>query len=238
MKNKIIIGLSIFIIVFSFLTLVRDTFVNGEVFISDYFMGSIKHDKDAWFDKTNAIGHAGGIYMGKGHTNSKEAVDLFLHRTIDEEIRVLELDFLFTSDEKLVCAHLFSNYGFNNKVTYDEFMEQRVLFTPLDFNDVIIYMIKNPNLYIMVDSKVENYDVDKSIVDVAEYIIKNSPNSIKDRFIFQLYEPEQKEEMLKLYNFKNENLVYSVYKIYRTMNDVISDCDKYNFNIVLYGTGF
>ena len=237
MKNRVIIGLAITILCICFLTIIRDIYKSESIFISDFFLGAIKHDKEAWFTKTNAIGHAGGIYMGKGHTNSKEAIDLYLHRTVDEEVRVLELDFLFTSDNKLICAHLFENYKLNKNVTHDEFMKQNKLFTPIDFNDVIVYMLKNPNLYIMVDSKVENYD-NRSMIDVAKYIIDNSPNSIKDRFIFQLYEPEQKLDMLKIYKFKDENLVYSLYKRYRLIGEVLDDCYKYNYNIILYAYGY
>ena len=239
MKNKIIIGIGLIFILLPVIFISKDIIDSGNIFILDYFYGSLKYDKEAWFTKTDFIAHAGGIYMGKDHTNSKEALELFLYRTEDLDTRVVELDFLFTSDDKLVAAHTFYNYGYNSKISYDEFMNSRVLFTPMDFTDVILYMLKNPNLYVMVDTKVENYD-NRSIIDVAKYIMANSPQSIKDRFIFQLYKPEQKEEMLKIYDFKNENLVYSLYKLeeYQYIDDILKDCYEYKFNVILFGDGY
>ena len=94
-------------------------------------------------------------------------------------------------------------------------------------------MSKYKNLYIMVDTKVENH-TDKTIVDLAKYIINNSPKSLKDRFIFQLYEPKQKEEMLKNYKFKDENLVLSIYKNRPGINQTLREAYEYNFTTVLF----
>ena len=237
-NNKIAITCSIVIII----TLIFYTFLNiyevsGTV-LPNSVIGLFKRNKDVpWYTRTKTIGHAGGIYLGRDHTNSKEAVDLFLYRTVSKDIRVLELDFLFTKDGNLVCAHQWHNYGYHRPVTHKEFMSQRKLFTPLDMNDVFKYMLTNENLYIMVDTKEESYG-NFTTLDVASFLINSAPKTVRDRFIFQIYYPEQKEEMMKIYKFKNENLVYSIYQTGPSFNEVLKDIKKYDYDVVLFGNGY
>jgi hypothetical protein len=98
-------------------------------------------------------------------------------------------------------------------------------------------MEQNNNLYIMVDTKVEQH-TDKSIVDIAQYMINNIPAYYIDRLIFQLYYPKQKDQMMKLYNFKEENLVLSLYKGYPMINETLKDAYKYNFSVILFNKRF
>ena len=110
-------------------------------------------------------------------------------------------------------------------------------FTTIDIDDVIKYMEDNNNLYVMVDTKVESH-TDKSIVDIAKYMIDNMPSNLIDRLIFQLYIPSQKKEMIKLYNFKEENLVLSLYKGYPMINETLKEAYEYNYSIILFNKRF
>ena len=92
-------------------------------------------------------------------------------------------------------------------------------------------------LYIMVDTKVEQH-TDKTIVDIASEMINKIPDEYKDRLIFQLYYPKQKEQMMKIYNFKEENLVLSLYKGYPLINDALKDAYDYHFSVILFNKKF
>jgi len=209
-----------------------------DFYFDEKLLKNIFRDKNAWYMKTDIIAHAGGNYYGLDHTNSKEAVEDFINKTSNNEIMVIELDFDLTIDEKLVCSHLYSDKGFRYIPTYEEYMSyNEVGYTPIDLNDVMYYMSKYKNLYIMVDTKVENHS-DKSIVDIAKYINRSVPKEYVDRFIYQIYIPSQKEEMLKFYKFKDENLVLSIYKNRPGINQTLREAYEYNFNIILFSKNF
>jgi glycerophosphoryl diester phosphodiesterase len=184
--------------------------------------------------KTDIIAHAGGNYFGLDHTNSKEALEDFINKTSDHEVRVAELDFDFTSDDVLVCSHLYTDKGLDHIPTYEEYMNySEIGFTTMDLSDVLYYMSQNKNLYIMVDTKVENH-TNKSVVDIARYITEHVPKEYVDRFIYQLYRPAQKEEMLSFYKFKDENLVLSIYKNRPGINQTLREAYEYNYSVILF----
>ena len=237
MKKRVIIC-AIAIILVSIVYVIVDLKPYRDEYFDETKLPNIVRKEDAWYSKTNMIAHAGGIYNGLDHTNSKEAVDNYLMSTVDDEIRVIELDFDYTSDDKLVCSHLYRDKGFDYIPSYDEYMNYNMDgYTTIDFNDVINYMEQNNNLYIMVDTKVENH-TDKTIVDIAKDMINNMNDELINRLIFQLYIPNQKKEMIKLYNFKEENLVLSLYKGYPMINETLKEAYEYNFSVILFNKKF
>lgn len=233
MNKRLIIG-GVIAICFCAIICLLDIIPFFDFYFNETSLANIIRKKDAWYSKTDVIAHAGGNYYGLDHTNSKEALEDFINKSYDKKIMVVELDFDLTSDDKLVCSHLYSDKGMRYTPTYEEYMNYRdVGFTTMDFNDVLNYMNTYKNLYIMVDTKVENH-TDKTVVDLAKYMIENSPKDVKDRFIFQLYEPKQKEEMLKNYKFKDENMVLSIYKDRPGINQTLREAYEYNFTTVLF----
>ena len=237
MKKRILIC-GILIVLVSIIYVAIDLQPYKDEFFDESKLPNIVRKEDAWYSKTDMIAHAGGTFNKMDHTNSKEAVDNYLMSTVDDEIRVIELDFDYTSDDKLVCSHLYSDKGFKEVPTYEEYMSyNKDGYTTMDINDVIKYMEDNKNLYIMVDTKVENH-TDKTIVDIAKDMINNMNDELINRLIFQLYIPNQKKEMIKLYNFKEENLVLSLYKGYPMINETLRDAYKYNFSVILFNKKF
>ena len=59
------------------------------------------HEESAWYHSAPLIYHAGGGIDGLTYSNSREA----LEHTLNQGNRFVEVDFLFTSDGQLVCAH-------------------------------------------------------------------------------------------------------------------------------------
>ena len=237
MKKRILIC-GILIVLVSIIYVAIDLQPYKDEFFDESKLPNIVRKEDAWYSKTDMIAHAGGTFNKMDHTNSKEAVDNYLMSTVDDEIRVIELDFDYTSDDKLVCSHLYSDKGFKEVPTYEEYMSyNKDGYTTMDINDVIKYMEDNKNLYIMVDTKVENH-TDKTIVDIAKDMINNMNDELINRLIFQLYIPNQKKEMIKLYNFKEENLVLSLYKGYPMVNETLKEAYEYNFSVILFNKRF
>ena len=237
MKKRILIC-GILIVLVSIIYVAIDLQPYKDEFFDESKLPNIVRKEDAWYSKTDMIAHAGGTFNKMDHTNSKEAVDNYLMSTVDDEIRVIELDFDYTSDDKLVCSHLYSDKGFKEVPTYEEYMSyNKDGYTTMDINDVIKYMEDNKNLYIMVDTKVENH-TDKTIVDIAKDMINNMNDELINRLIFQLYIPNQKKEMIKLYNFKEENLVLSLYKGYPMINETLKEAYEYNFSVILFNKRF
>ena len=237
MKKRILIC-GILIVLVSIIYVAIDLQPYKDEFFDESKLPNIVRKEDAWYSKTDMIAHAGGTFNKMDHTNSKEAVDNYLMSTVDDEIRVIELDFDYTSDDKLVCSHLYSDKGFKEVPTYEEYMSyNKDGYTTMDINDIIKYMEDNKNLYIMVDTKVENH-TDKTIVDIAKDMINNMNDELINRLIFQLYIPNQKKEMIKLYNFKEENLVLSLYKGYPMINETLKEAYEYNFSVILFNKRF
>ena len=237
MKKRILIC-GILIVLVSIIYVAIDLQPYKDEFFDESKLPNIVRKEDAWYSKTDMIAHAGGTFNKMDHTNSKEAVDNYLMSTVDDEIRVIELDFDYTSDDKLVCSHLYSDKGFKEVPTYEEYMSyNKDGYTTMDINDVIKYMEDNKNLYIMVDTKIENH-TDKTIVDIAKDMINNMNDELINRLIFQLYIPNQKKEMIKLYNFKEENLVLSLYKGYPMINETLKEAYEYNFSVILFNKRF
>jgi len=233
MDKRLKIGFIIAIILFVIMCIV-DLMPYMDFYFNEKLLANIVRNKNAWYMKTDIIAHAGGNYYGLDHTNSKESLEDFINKTSNHEIRVVELDFDFTSDNKLVCSHLYSDKGYTYVPTYEEYMSYNEIgFTTMDLNDVLYYMSQNKNLYIMVDTKVENH-TNMSVVDIARYINSHVPKEYVDRFIYQLYKPSQKEEMLSFYKFKDENLALSIYKNRPGINQTLREAYEYNYSIILF----
>lgn len=225
--------------IFIAILIIIDGFFKYDKYYDESNMKTIIKNEDAWYSKTKVIAHACGQYNKYIHSNSVEAMENFLKKTEDNVARIAEVDFNITNDDKLVCCHLWSDYNFKEVPSYKEFMEyNKVPFSQMDIEDIIKYMKENNNLYIMVDTKVEK-NSKFNIIDIAKKIIDIAPDDLKDRFVFQLYKPEQKEELLKIYDFSDDNLIFSLYKNKTPkINKTLKICNDYGFKIVLFKDGY
>lgn len=168
----------------------------------------IEHVEDAWYEGAPLIYHAGGGIEGLDYTNSKEA----LQNTLDEGHRIVEIDFLYTADQKLVCAHFWKSLYEDGETipTLKEFKEHKIFgkYSSMTAEELIAYMETYEDLYIIIDTKEENYG--SVIADLVELSAFNT--TITDRFVIQLYDENSKAEFLKLYPFKRENFLFTTYK--------------------------
>ena len=192
--------------------------------------------KDNDLEKVKFIGH--GIYGidNISYTNSFESLEL----AIKNEIKVVEVDFLFTSDGELVLNHLWNN---NIDVSYNDFMNNKIndIYTPMDLKELLNYMKRYNDLYVVIDTKEDLYDNNKTIFDVYKKIVDEVilyDNKLLDRFIVQLYNFEDYKLLKKIYDFDNK--IFSVYKFsdgftiekvvyYCLMNDIDSIVIPYEY---------
>ena len=103
------------------------------------------------WEKEKLIIHALGEYNQTKYTNSLEALNYWYFK---ENMTVLEVDFYLTKDNHIILAHDFKH---SKRIpTLDEFknkMRTRGNLTTMTFEDLVIFMEKNKNLYIITDTK-------------------------------------------------------------------------------------
>ena len=178
---------------------------------SVYFMffKKIKHNDDCIWKDVTFIGH--GMYGIDeiDYTNSLEALEL----GYNEGIRVMEVDFLFANEGKLILNHYWEN---DVQEDYNQFLNKKIKnkYTAMDLKMLLGYMEKYKDLYIVIDTKEEGYNNGKDILDVYKKIVSDTKEyneSLLDRFVIQLYNFDDLKEMNKIYQFKNK--IFTIYKL-------------------------
>jgi phosphoglycerol transferase MdoB-like AlkP superfamily enzyme len=150
------------------------------------------------------VAHAGGELDGHTYTNSKDALDL----SYENGIRLMEVDFEWTRDNRLVCVHSwdgFINKFFNvevNRYTYDEFKNFTMInnWTQLTPDILSQWMETHHDAYIVTDIKSNN-------IEGLRYLSDTFPHLI-NRIIPQIYKPEEYEPVKEL---GYENIIFTLY---------------------------
>ena len=155
------------------------------------------------FDHEKTIVHACGEYEGEPYTNSYEA----LVNCYDSGNRVSEIDFLFTSDDKLVCAHDLVDgwaYGISSdgRLSEEEFLDSRFLdtLTTMGMEKLAKFIREHRDFYVVTDIKDRN-------IDGCRYIAENYPD-VADNFIIQIYHISEYDPV---HDLGFENIIYTLY---------------------------
>lgn len=163
---------------------------------------------DLDFVERGIMAHACGAIDGIDYTNSKEALEL----SLDKGIRYVEVDFSLTTDNKIVAIHKWNKdsyerlgieyKGEDKPISYDEFMNCKIenKYTAMDFDDVVAYMEKYPDLYIMIDI---TKDLDIGITEKMYKIMseKLAQKNLTDRVVVQAGTKEMFDTIDKIYKF-------------------------------------
>lgn len=155
----------------------------------------------------------GNIY---DYTNSLEA----LTNSYDIGNRIVEMDFLWTSDNKMICAHENEKFArgieADGPLSEEEFLEQKCYgtFTTMNVSMLADFMREHQDMYIVTDFK---YCLDES----CQYISALYPD-LKDRFIVQIYHYAQYEYVRKL-GFNN--IILTLYLAYPEEQSVDKLCE-------------
>lgn len=207
--------------------------------------------KEPWHTVSQLIYHACGGIDGVSYTNSKEA----LEATLSRGNMLVEVDFLFTEDGYLICGHKWSDIipveesKISNKkskkteetvpevkCTLDVFETLKIKgnYTGLTGENIISYMDENPDLYIIIDTKEENLDlVIMELLRLCDY-----RKEIADRFVIQLYDRDQKKEIMELYPFPEDNFLFTCYKFDPVrVEEILQICDAEQIRVVTVAAG-
>ena len=173
--------------------------------------------------KALRVAHAGGGYKRKTYTNTIEA----LNKNISNGFTYFELDFLFTTDDRLVCLHdwgqTFKNiFDIKNprQVSYLEFedlIDSQTNLKPCTEESLALWMENNPQAFIVIDTKENNS------IDVIEYLTTVLPDPFS-RLIPQIYSPNNYATTKKM-GF--ENIIWTLYSYGGTNDEVVDWLTKF-----------
>lgn len=207
--------------------------------------------KDPWYTAGRLIYHACGGIDGINYSNSREAME----STLKAGNMLVEVDFLYTEDGHLVCLHKWIDMlpmwkykelkrQYKDKedqipetqYTLEQFLKKKVKgkFTGMTAADIVSYMKENPELHIIVDTKEEDLTaVIDDLLKLCDY-----QQDIADRFVIQLYDRGQKEDILKLYPFPNENFLFTCYKFDPLrVDEILQLCSEEQIAVVTVSNG-
>lgn len=164
-----------------------------------------EQEAQPWYLCNCLIRHACGSIGTLAYTNSKEAME----NSLETGNRLIEVDFLLTTDGHLVCAHKWRDIFSNGKAgTLESFLKRDIpKYTQLTASNILGYMQEYPDLYIVVDTK------EKDLCQVVSLLVElaSDPDTI-ERLIIQTYWPGEKEKLMELYPFPRENILFTAYK--------------------------
>ncbi len=148
------------------------------------------------FSDIKRIAHGGGGYNGVIYTNSLEALDYNLKRGFE----YFEIDFVWTSDKKLVCLHDWGKtfqfiFGFSIKTEpsleiYKTWIKKHSKYRVCTFDDLINWLEENPGTRIITDIKKDNLK--------ALEIISERVENFSSRIIPQIYHPDEYDAVRKM----------------------------------------
>lgn len=194
---------------------------------AQYTLRPVDVSGDEWFADAPLIYHAGGQIDGNVYTNSLEAVQ----KTLSEGKNFIELDFRYTSDGHLVCAHAWYDvFPEDYEPTLEEFLAAKIQgkYTPLTAEKVIQLMEENPQMYLVTDTKdADSVEIIGKLVSLAQ----NDPK-ILNRFIVQLYTGREKNDMKALYPFEDSQFVFTTYKWGTWQHEVAAICNEENISVI------
>ncbi len=159
-----------------------------------------------WYRKNPIIMHAGGGVNKTTYTNSKEALQAYLKKGK----KVFEIDFKFTTDNVLVCAHDWNNAK-NKRQSLQELFRTEALsgFTALTASEVIKILAAKKGTYLVVD--VKEKDIKKVYQAIYQACIDTGNKSFLKRIIPQIYQTSQYKTVKSVYKFKN--WIFTTYRL-------------------------
>ncbi len=148
----------------------------------------------------NYVIHAGGGMDGTPYLNSQEG---FL-QNVQNGQKYIEVDFLYTSDDKIVASHLFEHndgYSIKNRPTYDEFNSYKLegKYTGMTFEWLLEQLEIFKDVKIVFDTKEsDSLAILKDMLQIAN----DKDFDIYSRFIIQVYSLENYHDMKSNFDFK------------------------------------
>ena len=159
----------------------------------------------------------GGGVENKTYLNSEEPFIYYAEKGFE----YIELDFLLTLDNQVICSHELENVGqgfsLNHRPTLEEFKNCKVAgeFAGITFEWLIEKLNRYPNVKIIFDSKEKDIFL---LLDIMVDMAKESNFDIFSRFIIQFYSVDDYFKLKENYDFNtywftNYKAQYSIIQI-------------------------
>lgn len=183
------------------------------------------------FTAYRLIAHAMGSICDQPYTNAYEA----MIANYEKGTRVFEIDFMLTSDRKVVARHEWTAnmsklLGQDEELpeekqagplTHEEFMNTPILgmYQPMDADGIMDVLAEYPDMYIVTDTK-EQQDEDirqvlTALVDAAQ---ERDP-ALLDRVVVQIYNEAMLESVKRIHDFSS--IIYTLYATQDTEAQVV-----------------
>ena len=196
--------------------------------ISIFSLSGCNHNVD--WNQVSILYHACGGIDGISYTNSTEA----LNNTIKSGAEAVEIDFRFTSDNVLICAHEWENIGIESTPSLQEFKNLKIneKYTPLTAEEALTKLV-SANIFLVVDTKEED---DVSVYKEIDRILSSIPNGdkYKDLVVPQVYSKEDFAAVKEIYDYKN--WIFTVYKLKlkkdKQFLDIAKFCEENGIGVI------
>lgn len=172
-------------------------------------------ERNVW-EGSALIGHSFGEIDGHTYTGTLEA----FQNNYKKGIRVFEVDFEMTSDNKVVLRHdwnqkIQEGVSSDHPPTQKEFLEIPILgeYTPLSFENLCMIMKEYPDIWIVTDSKYKEPELVKKQFGIMKETadqMEGGCSDIFDRLIVQIYNEEMFEALEEVYPFKS--YIFTMYQ--------------------------
>jgi glycerophosphoryl diester phosphodiesterase len=178
-----------------------------------------KGDSKYWYEDNLLVAHALGGIDGKTYTNSKESIE-FNYKNFH---RIFEVDLSITKDGQLVCRHGWEadlaklyeqripNDLIGKSLDLSTFKDYKIYrkYTPITFKELLEYMKKHKDIYIITDSKlIDNNEIKTQFIELVKEV-KDVDQKLLNRIIPQVYNEEMFYTIRNIYNFKD--IIYTLY---------------------------
>jgi glycerophosphoryl diester phosphodiesterase len=153
------------------------------------------------------VTHAAGGIDGIEGTNSYEA----LVENYKLGHKVFEIDLNLTTDGRLVAVHDWA--GYSGPKSSAEFKDIKIKdrFTSMSLEDVLDFMVANPDLYLVTDTKSFEYTDEQIVIQFTELYQQANKRgaTVLDRIVPQIYNQKMYTLIKGVYDFKS--VIYTLY---------------------------
>ncbi|MCR5332030.1 MAG: hypothetical protein K6E62_12730 [Lachnospiraceae bacterium] len=170
------------------------------------FSVSARGSRSKW-SYISVIRHACGGIDGTAYTNSKEA----LENSIMSGCGAVEIDFRFTKDGVLVCAHEWDDIGLESVPKAAKFEKYRIngLYTPMTA-ETALKILAGTKCFLIIDTKEKDtLSVYREIDRILSQI--SGGEQLKERLVPQIYAQEEYEQLKAVYEYRN--WIFTTYKL-------------------------
>ena len=166
---------------------------------------SKKTKAPAWA-KGKIVAHAGGGVAGTAYTNSVEA----LTETLNKNVKCVEIDFAWSADHRLVCAHKSTDFRFYTP-TAEQFVQKdpNLPYTHMDAATALQMLCERGDVYMIMDTQEKKPE--RVYAEIKTILESSGHGAYMKKIVPQLYGESQYKKFRKVYKFRSG--IFTLYKV-------------------------